>query len=160
MYGKTEWIFNYGMVNWMNFSVWPTIPPSLEGQPYMQDMYWLNEYDVSFIEIYYLLPILPIGPPSPGETEGVVTWHHAVLASVNPPDGRSQYQHHNRVRDPMCAMSQRQVEGAPTDTNQKGWSRSWKRGLGRTLKKSQMSNSLVFKVFSGGFWIVISEFGV
>ena len=56
----------------------------------------------------------------------------------------------------ICAMSQCQVEG--TDTNQKGWSRSWKWGLGRALKKSQMSNFSVFKVFSGRFWVVISEF--
>ena len=60
----------------------------------------------------------------------------------------------------MCAMSQRQVEGAPTDTNLKGWSRSWKWGLGWTLKKSQMSNFSYFRVFSGGFWIVMSEFRV
>ena len=75
------------------------------------------KYDVLNKTSYLLYPLDPLPP---GVTEGVVTWHHAVLASVNPPKGRSQYQHHNRVRDPMCAMSQRQVEGAPTDTNQKG----------------------------------------
>ena len=140
----------------MNFNVWPTVPPSLK-RATIHEMTWIDWMNL----MYLIILCIATNPRThPDETEGVVTWHHAVLASVNPPEGRSQYQHHNRVRDPMCAMSQRQVEGAPTDTNQKGWSRSWKWGLVRTLKKRQMSNISVFKVFYGGFRTVISEFGV
>ena len=66
-----------------------------------------------------LLPLCIATNPRthPGETEGVVTWHHAVLASVNPPRREIAVP---TPQHPMCAMSQRQVEGAPTDTNQKG----------------------------------------
>ena len=47
----------------------------------------------------------------------------------------------------MCAMSQRQVEGAPTDTNQKGWARSKKWVLDRTLKKVKCPNIQFLKLF-------------
>ena len=57
----------------------------------------------------------------------------------------------------MCAMSQRQVEGAPTDTNQKGCSRSRKLVIRAT---NPTFNFSVFNVFSSRFWIVMSEFGV